>query len=244
MTYRALSERSNQYARWALAHGLVKGGVVGLLMTNRPEYFAIWLGITSVGGVVALLNTNLVGASLAHCIDTVSPRHLIVSEEYVDTTVEAMPDMAQVPAIWTHGVDHPWFRRIDFEIQGSFREALTPEERRPVSIADRALYIYTSGTTGLPKAAIVSHARVMQWSYWFAGMMGPQPDDRLYNCLPMYHSVGGVQVRVQPSSPAPRWSSARSSPPASFGTTSSIGTARCSSTSESCADTCSTILHL
>ncbi len=194
MTYRSLSERSNQYARWALAQGLVRGEVVGLLMSSRPEYLAIWLGITSVGGVVALLNTNLVGASLAHCIDAASPRHLIVSEEYVDIAVETMPDMAQVPAIWTHGVDHPWFRRIDVEIQESSRESLAPEERRPVSIADRALYIYTSGTTGLPKAAIVSHARVMQWSYWFAGMMGPQRQDRIYNCLPMYHSVGGVQV--------------------------------------------------
>jgi fatty-acyl-CoA synthase len=194
MTYRSLCERSNQYARWALAEGLVKGQVVALLMTSRPEYLAIWLGITSVGGVVALLNTNLVGASLAHCIDTVSPRHLIVSEELVDTAVDAMPDMAQVPAIWIHGVDHSWFRRIDVEIQGSSGESLGPEERRPVSIADRALYIYTSGTTGLPKAAIVSHARVMQWSYWFAGMMGPQREDRIYNCLPMYHSVGGVQV--------------------------------------------------
>ncbi len=194
MSYRSLSERSNQYARWALSQGLVKGEVVGLLMTNRPEYIAIWLGITSVGGVVALLNTNLVGASLAHCIDAVSPKHLIVSEELVDTAVEAMPDMAQVPAIWTHGVDHSWFRRIDFEIQGTSRELLAPEERRAVNIADRALYIYTSGTTGLPKAAVVSHARVMQWSYWFAGMMGLKSEDRIYNCLPMYHSVGGVQV--------------------------------------------------
>ncbi len=64
----------------------------------------------------------------------------------------------------------------------------------PPTIEDRALYIYTSGTTGLPKAANVSHARVMQWSHWFAGMMGAQSTDRMYNCLPMYHSVGGVQV--------------------------------------------------
>src|SRR5271154_3194685 len=66
LTYRGLAERSNQYARWALEQGLAKGEVVCLLMTNRPEYFAIWLGITSVGGVVALLNTNLIGPSLAY----------------------------------------------------------------------------------------------------------------------------------------------------------------------------------
>jgi fatty-acyl-CoA synthase len=32
----------------------------------------------------------------------------------------------------------------------------------------------------------------MQWSHWFAGLTGVQPGDRMYNCLPMYHSVGGV----------------------------------------------------
>ena len=68
LTYRGLTERINQYARWALAEGIAKGEVVGLLMTNRPEYLAVWLGITSVGGVVSLLNTNLPGPSLAPCI--------------------------------------------------------------------------------------------------------------------------------------------------------------------------------
>ena len=57
---------------------------------------------------------------------------------------------------------------------------------------DRALYIYTSGTSGSPKAANVSHFRVMQWSHWFAGMMDTRPSDRMYNCLPMYDSIGGV----------------------------------------------------
>ena len=62
----------------------------------------------------------------------------------------------------------------------------------PLSIEDLALYIYTSGTTGLPKAANVSHYRLMTWSYWFAGMMDTQSSDRMYDCLPMYHSIGGV----------------------------------------------------
>ena len=32
----------------------------------------------------------------------------------------------------------------------------------------------------------------MQWSHWFAGLMDVTPADRMYNCLPLYHSVGGV----------------------------------------------------
>src|SRR5215470_14818744 len=66
LTYRGLAERANRYARWALTQGLAKGEVVCLLMPNRPEFMAIWLGITNAGGAVALLNTNLTGPSLAH----------------------------------------------------------------------------------------------------------------------------------------------------------------------------------
>ena len=65
-SYRALAERSHRYSRWALAQGLAKGDVVALLMPNRPEYLAIWLGLTHVGATVALLNTNPPAASLAY----------------------------------------------------------------------------------------------------------------------------------------------------------------------------------
>src|SRR5271170_4857936 len=191
-SYRALTERSNQYARWALAQGLTKGDVVGLLMTNRPEYLAIWLGITSVGGVVSLLNTNLPGPSLAHCINVVSPTHLVVAAEFSSQLTTTLPGLSMAPTIWIHGGEHEYFRQIDLEVARNSGEMLSKDERRPPTIEDRALYIYTSGTTGLPKAARVSHARIMQWSLWFAGMMGAQPTDRMYNCLPMYHSVGGV----------------------------------------------------
>jgi fatty-acyl-CoA synthase len=69
---------------------------------------------------------------------------------------------------------------------------LRDSECAPPRIDTTALYIYTSGTTGLPKAAKVSHYRVMQWSQWFAGLMDTRPTDRMFNCLPLYHSVGGV----------------------------------------------------
>ncbi len=71
-------------------------------------------------------------------------------------------------------------------------ESLRDSERAAPSVDATALYIYTSGTTGLPKAAKVSHYRIIQWSQWFAGLLDTQPRDRMFNCLPLYHSVGGV----------------------------------------------------
>jgi fatty-acyl-CoA synthase len=94
--------------------------------------------------------------------------------------------------VWAHGEGYSKFPRIDSELERLSNEKLTEDERRPLTINDRALLIYTSGTTGLPKAANVSHYRVMMWTHWFAGILDMRSTDRIFNCLPMYHSVGGV----------------------------------------------------
>jgi fatty-acyl-CoA synthase len=194
LTYGTLAKRSNQYARWALDQGLARGDSVCLFMPNRPEYLAVWLGITKVSGVVALLNTHLAGTSLARSINIVAPKHVIAAAELVDRLATALPDLTAAQTIWMHGANDDSFPRIDHEIGQYSGEMLSREERRPPTIEDRALYIYTSGTTGLPKATNISHGRLMQWSHWFAGMMDTGTADRMYNCLPLYHASGGVQA--------------------------------------------------
>jgi fatty-acyl-CoA synthase len=174
-----LAARANRYARWAIAQGMRKGDTVCLLLPNSPDYLAIWLGITRVGGVAALLNTNLKDEALAHCIAVAQPRHVIAAEGLADT-------LTTTAKLWRHG------EALAQLIESFSGAPLEETEKRDVTLNDRALLIYTSGTTGLPKAANVSHRRVMSWTHWFAGMTGAGPDDRLYNCLPMYHSVGGV----------------------------------------------------
>jgi fatty-acyl-CoA synthase len=184
-SYRALSERINRYARWATAAGIKPRDTVCLIMPTRPDYVAAWLGISRVGGVVALINTRLVGQSLAHCINVAAADHIILAEELADVFDAARPRLARVPRVWT-----------DVSLDAALPEfdggPLSPAERRDVTINDRALLIYTSGTTGLPKAASVSHRRILNWGGWFAGLTDAKPDDRLYNCLPLYHSVGGI----------------------------------------------------
>ena len=192
LTFGALVAQSNRYARWALERGLAPGESVGLLMSNRPEYLAIWLGLTRVGVVVALLNTHLAGASLAHAIDVVTPRHVIVGAELLATLRGALPEVSVAPTVWVHGATQADFARLDEVLARYPGEALHGAERRTLTIEDPALYIYTSGTTGRPKAARVSHFRLMQWSHWFAGLLDVRPGDRMYDCLPLYHSVGGV----------------------------------------------------
>jgi fatty-acyl-CoA synthase len=168
------------------------GQTICLLMSNRPEYIAIWLGLTQIGGVVALLNVNLSGVALAHCVDAAAPRHVIVEAELAERYEGAAPHLASVPDVWVHGTSAVTAPRIDLSIVNCSAAELSPHERPSVTLSDRALLIYTSGTTGLPKAAYVSHHRIMTWSFWFSALADMRRDDRMYNCLPLYHSVGGV----------------------------------------------------
>ncbi len=186
LTYGALAARVNQYARWAAGEGFAAGDVVCLLMPNCPDYAVIWLGLTRIGCVVALLNTNLTGGALAHCIGAAKPRGVIVAASLLST----LPDAAPGRKIWVHGdAGAAEMPRIDVAI-ARLSDAPVVDVAREGS--ETALLIYTSGTTGLPKAARVTQRQVVEWSFWFAGMMDARPADRLYNCLPMYHSVGGV----------------------------------------------------
>ncbi|HEX5320189.1 MAG TPA: AMP-binding protein, partial [Stellaceae bacterium] len=178
LTYRELAERARLYAGWAARQNAGGGKTVCLLMRNCPDYMAVWLGITQIGGVVALINTQLTGDALIHAIDIVAPRHVIVGGDLVASADAVRSRLASRPAVWT-----------DAEARAASGEIGDTAAPAP---SDRALCIYTSGTTGYPKAANVSHRRLMQWSRWFAGMMDARPSDRMYNCLPMYHSVGGV----------------------------------------------------
>lgn len=191
-TYRELAARANQYARWALAQGLGKGDTVCLLMPNRPEYIAVWLGITRVGGVVALLNTHLSGASLAHCVNIVRPKCIIAGAELLEGLASARPQLATNAPVWVHGESVENLPRIDLAADAMPSQSIPRGELPQLTIEDRALLIYTSGTTGMPKAANVNHFRVMLVTHGFAGVMDTRSSDRMYDCLPMYHTAGGL----------------------------------------------------
>ncbi|WP_027552083.1 long-chain-acyl-CoA synthetase [Bradyrhizobium sp. Cp5.3] len=191
LDYEELSRRINRYARWARSVGVAKGDTVGLIMPNGIDYVAAWLGISRVGGVVALINTKLVGPSLAHCIDVARPSHIIIAHDLTEALDGAAPHLKTQAKIWTHG-DARSGRAIDVALAALDDGPLSQDEHGEVTIDDRALLVYTSGTTGLPKAASISHRRILNWGFWFAGLAGATPQDRLYDCLPLFHSVGGI----------------------------------------------------
>lgn len=189
-TYRSLDARANRYARWALAQGIGKGKTVALLMPNRAEYLAIWYGLAKAGGATALINTNLTGQSLAHCINVVKASHVIVDATLADQLKAAERWLDDGVTIVAHGAGA--YPRMDLDLDAQSDRRLEGAQRPKLTIEDPCLYIYTSGTTGLPKAANMNHYRVQLAMLGFTGVTNTRADDKIYDALPMYHSVGGI----------------------------------------------------
>jgi fatty-acyl-CoA synthase len=190
--YAELEANANRYARWAISQGVRKGAVVVLFMENRPEYLFAWLGLVKLGAVAALVNTNLRGAALAHCIGIANARHAIVGSELAGPFVAALATLESKPIGWSTGGRAIGTEDLDAALAESSPASLDKAAREGLVCKDNAFYIYTSGTTGMPKAANFSHMRMLYMMYGFAGALNATERDRMYDALPLYHSTGGV----------------------------------------------------
>jgi fatty-acyl-CoA synthase len=186
MSYGELDARANAYANWGLSVGIGRGTPVALLMENRPDYIAAWLGMFKIGAQVALINTNLVGMALAHSIAISGTGHAIVGAELAQNFREAPFEKA--PTLWVEGEGG----NLTTALASASTKLPGRQARAGVTLKERAFFIYTSGTTGLPKAANFSHMRMLFMMSGFVGALRPRPSDRIYNPLPLYHSTGGV----------------------------------------------------
>lgn len=192
MSYLELGARCNQYARWGLAQGLRAGDVAALFMPNCAEYVAVWLGLSRIGVSVALINAQLAADALLHSIRIVNPRLVVAGAALVERLAAVKTCLPASVSVWVYGDSREDFRPLQPALEAMPGNSLESADCPLPTLDATALYIYTSGTTGLPKAARVSHYRVMSWSQWFAGLLDTRPQDRMYDCLPLYHSVGGI----------------------------------------------------
>lgn len=196
LTYRELDALANRYGHWAKGRGLRRGEVIALVMMNRAEYLAAWLGFSKVGIATALINTNLTGQALAHCLTISGAFNVVADEDCWRQVEEARPFVKQNLMLWVLGLqatDEASERRgLDNAVRGGSSVRPAKSAREGLTNRDTALFIYTSGTTGLPKAARIPHSRARTYMRAFAGCTETTPTDRIYNCLPLYHSTGGL----------------------------------------------------
>jgi len=191
-----LNVRANRIAHTLKARGIGKGDCVSLFMQNRIEFVVHAVAVCKLGAVAGLINTNLTRQQLVHCISLTESKKIVFGEELTEPLNEVRPELTledgkdylYVRDTGTGPVPN-WATELDSRDTSSPGD--NPPESRQVEIANTAFYIFTSGTTGLPKAARVSHRRMLPAAGMSANaLLRIKQSDRMYNCLPLYHGTG------------------------------------------------------
>jgi fatty-acyl-CoA synthase len=198
ISYAELNRRANRRAHAFRAQGVGKGDVVALLMENRPEFLETIVGLAKLGAATALINHQLKGNSLAHCVNLPRASRIVVGLECLEHLQAVLPQLEHikpegvyVDTRWAdYGPPSPGMHDLNTLLE---RQPDGNPPPTPLNSMDAVLYIYTSGTTGMPKAARINHYR------WYAAglAMGTyglaiKPADVVYCALPLFHSNGSL----------------------------------------------------
>jgi citronellyl-CoA synthetase len=196
INWRDFNALANQYANYFKAEGLQRGDCVSVMMENRIEYLALLIGLNKIGVTAGLINTNLTGRPLSHCVSVTHSKKCVFGSEVGDAISEisseldldegedfyVVPDGANL-----NGCN--WAKNLSEQASSAATD--NPPDTQSTTLGETCLYIFTSGTTGLPKAAVLSNRR-----YLTAADLSAQAGlkltekDRLYICLPLYHATG------------------------------------------------------
>ena len=186
-TFKEVYDNVIQYGSWLKSNYLIAPGeVIAMDFMNCPQYIFLLMAIWTLGARPALINYNLKGDPLLHCIKTSTSRIVFVDDE---VRSHFTPEVAEQ-------LESSKFRENKGSVQVVFLDhsvqqdiAKTRSVREPDSsrsgnkMHEMAMLIYTSGTTGLPKAGIVPWSKGLVGGTFCARWLGLKTSDRFYTVL-------------------------------------------------------------
>jgi acyl-coenzyme A synthetase/AMP-(fatty) acid ligase len=157
-TFTQLYAQTVRYAQWMIERGVRPGDLVAISMTNRPEFFMLVFATHCLGASASLINYNLEGKALLHCLDVCQSKLLIVEDE-VKCRERMEGSRGEIEGRGTKIVV------LDGEVMEDVSrrtaEAVPGDEwRKGVKGSFPFVLIYTSGTTGMPKGCVFSTSRM------------------------------------------------------------------------------------
>ena len=199
ITFAELNRNANRYAHVAMQFEVKPGDVGAVMIENRPEFFYAWLGLSKIGAIAALINTQSRGKALRHAIEETGSTVLFLGGECGAryATVEGLAK--QIKTLYVADGNFETVKPRGTESAGDYLRVASEENPLPSLRAEVVgetplYYVFTSGTTGLPKAAIVSHMRWLGVGEGWAAVLGMTDRDVFYCILPLFHGAAGMSL--------------------------------------------------
>lgn len=209
-TYGALADAAGRVAGFLEAQGIGKGDHVAVMLPNGLDFLAAWAGIGRLGAIMVALNTELVGAFLAHQLADCGARCLI-ADPLLASAIEAVDPAGTAPILVSEDVAAVG-RRRSFD---AWRDAEPYGGAMPAH-SDIACIMYTSGTTGPAKGVLLPHAHCFLFGLGTIDNLALTSQDNYYVTLPLFHANGlfmqvgacliaGIAATVRPRFSASNW---------------------------------------
>ena len=206
-SYAELRHQARRIAKALIAAGVDKGGRVGILLGNRPEFVAALFGVALAGGTAVTLSTFSTSDELDQLLHLSDIGVLLTQrgiarrslEREVAALVPSLPDarypyLHRIAVLAGEGTE-AGTRWDDVLAAGDgISDALLDARSARVGAQDEAVIIYTSGTTSEPKGVIHLHSTVIKQFHWQAAIYGRHPDTRIASPFPLFWSAGIVSV--------------------------------------------------
>ncbi|XP_072401319.1 long-chain fatty acid transport protein 4-like isoform X2 [Diabrotica undecimpunctata] len=197
-TFAQVDEYSNKIANIFKSHGYKKGDKVALFLENKPEFICIWLGLSKIGVITPLINTNLRLTTLVHSITIAKSQAIIFGTELSDAISEILDKIEAEVALYqiscNNNIENVNQKYHNLDTLVKEASSICPTVKDPLNHHDCLVYIYTSGTTGLPKAAVITNSRYIFIAAAINKMCNFKSSDVFYTPLPLYHTAGGCMT--------------------------------------------------
>jgi fatty-acyl-CoA synthase len=191
-TYKNLIETAKKYAIKIREAGIKQGDVCAIIMHHNPMFYPLYLGISRVGALPAVLaypNPRLHPDKFRQGIEGMSQRSgldYILTEQELDQIIHPLMDK---PGCTIRSVFFP----LEWEIKNDIDPAADYEIEQialRVKETDPMLLQHSSGTTGLQKPIVLSHRAILDHVNNLGCALELTEKDKIASWLPLYHDFG------------------------------------------------------
>ena len=165
---------------------------VGLLLPNINAMPVTMLALWSLGKVPAVMNFSTGTAGMLVCAKLAGLKQVITSRLFLERTRLNADDFTQagLKLIYLEDVRADISRAQKLFALLRYQLHFTPAGRCLAAGDTTAVIIFTSGSEGVPKGVELTHGNILANIRQILAVTDFTDQDRLFNCLPLFHSFG------------------------------------------------------